>query len=82
MHLHKKVQKVNLKNYRLIGLILMVPKEIIKHGFTKGELRLTHLIASCDQDLSFWTKAEHYMSFILSSTMLSTESYTVLLYPA
>lgn len=81
-HLQKKGQKVNLKNHRLIGFTLMVPGERIKHGFTKGKLCLTHLIASCDQDLRFWTKSEHCMSFILTSARLSTQSYTIFLYPS
>lgn len=33
MHFQKKGQKVNLKNYRQIGLTLMVPRKMIKHGF-------------------------------------------------
>lgn len=78
----KKGQKVNLNNYRLNDVTLMVPGEIIKHRFTKGKLCLTHLIASCDQDLSFWTKAEHCMSFILTSARLSTQFYPIFLYPS
>lgn len=78
----KKGQKVSLKNYTLIRLTLMVPGEIIKRGFTEGKLCLTHLIASCDQDLGFWTKAEHCMSLILTSARLSTQSYTIFLYPS
>lgn len=82
IHLQKKGQKVSLKNYTLIRLTLMVPGEIIKRGFTKGKLCLTHLIASCDQDLGFWTKAENCMSLILTSARLSTQSYTIFLYPS
>lgn len=75
---NRKCQKVNPKNYRWICLNLMV----IKHGFSKCELGLTHLIVCCDQDLCFWTKAEHCMSFILTSLRLSAQSYTIFLYPS
>lgn len=82
MHLQKKKgQKVELKNYTLICLTSLVPGEVIKNGF-KGKLWLTLLVASCDQDLSFWTKAEHSMLFILTSARFSTQSCTIFLYPS
>lgn len=72
-HLQKKARR---SRWRTAGWL--VSGEVMEYGFAKDKLCLIHLIASCDQDLSFWVKGKHviYLDF---SKAFNTVIHNILL---